>query len=91
MVSLDQIRPEHDHWSQRYDGREGFAFFGHDPQIEPPEVLRAPFAMGLDTACCFGGRLTAAVLEPGKAAGDAVLASVAARAQYSEPRLMRAE
>ncbi|MCA8924417.1 MAG: metallophosphoesterase [Planctomycetes bacterium] len=83
MLSLDQCAPEHDHWTDRYDGREGFAFFGHDPQLEPAEPLVTPHALGLDTGCCFGGRLTAAVVK-----GDArryALVSVPAYGKYAEP------
>ena len=83
MLSLDRCGPEHDHWTDRYDGREGFALFGHDPQLEPPEPLVAEHALGLDTGCCFGGRLTAAVVE-----GDArryATVSVPAFGQYAVP------
>ena len=71
------------HWSDGYDGREGFCFYGHSPFLTPPEPRRSPFAIGLDTACCFGGRLTAAVLGPGVSPADASLLSVAARAAYA--------
>lgn len=74
------------HWSRFYRGEEGHAFFGHDPQLAPPTPLLTPFATGLDTGCCFGGRLTAAVLEPGTPPVDAELVSVPARARYAEPR-----
>ena len=74
------------HWSQLYDGREGFCFFGHDPQLGPPLPLRALHATGLDTGCCFGGRLTAAVLPEGAAPAEATFVSVPAVIQYAEPR-----
>jgi hypothetical protein len=89
MVALGEEGPDDPHWSTLYDGREGVCFFGHDPQLAPPAPLRAPHALGLDTGCCFGGRLTAAVVD-----GDArapVLVSVAARARYAEPRLALSE
>lgn len=89
MVALGAERPGDPHWSAVYDGCEGHAFFGHDPQLAPPEPLRAPRATGLDTGCCFGGRLTAAVLEPGVAPAAARYVSVAARARYAEPRYAR--
>lgn len=71
--------PSDPHWSGLYDGREGFVFFGHDPQLAPPRPLLAPFATGLDTGACYGGRLTAAVLEPGQAPADAHFVSVPSR------------
>lgn len=83
MVSLSDARPEQSHWSALYDGREGFCYFGHDPQLEPPVVLRAPHAMGLDTGCCFGGTLTAAVVTTDPAQPE--LVSVPAYAQYAQP------
>jgi hypothetical protein len=91
MIALGHEVAGDPHWSDVYDGREGHAFFGHDPQLAPPEALRAPHATGLDTGCCFGGRLTAAVLEAGAAPRDARFVSVPARVQYAEPRLLRAE
>lgn len=89
VVSLGDEEPCDPHWSAVYDGREGFAFFGHDPQLDPPEPLRGPHALGLDTGCCFGGRLTAAVIPPGREARAAELVSVAARARYAEPLDLR--
>ncbi|MFO0661730.1 MAG: metallophosphoesterase family protein [Polyangiaceae bacterium] len=64
LISLDEAAtpPGVQHWSRWYDGREGFVFFGHDPQLDPSTPLRATHALGLDTGCCFGGRLTAAVI-----------------------------
>jgi hypothetical protein len=88
MASLDDPSKGLRHWSETYDGSAGFCFFGHDPQLEPPQPLRATHATGLDTGCCFGGRLTAAVLTEGARPGDATFVSVPARAQYAAPRLM---
>lgn len=91
MVALGQEKPHDPHWSSLYDGREGYCFFGHDPQLTPPAPLRAPHALGLDTACCFGGRLTAAIVPAGAAPGEATLVSVSARGRYAEPRLATLE
>ena len=44
------------HWSKDYDGRFGLAIYGHDPG---KEVKVEPHAYGIDTGCCFGGKLTA--------------------------------
>lgn len=89
MLDLGSITPQDRHWSAVYDGREGFCYFGHDPQLAPPEPLRAPHAIGLDTGACFGGRLTAAVVE--KDASAPAFVSVAARERYAEPRFAQEE
>lgn len=91
MIALGHEGAGDPHWSALYDGREGHAFFGHDPQLTPPEPLGAPHATGLDTGCCFGGRLTAAVVEVGDPAREARFVSVPARAPYAEPRLIRTD
>jgi Calcineurin-like phosphoesterase len=59
-------------WYEAYDG-EKFALFGHWPAAAP---RRGPRALGLDTGCVYGHRLTAYVLETGE------LHSVAARRIY---------
>jgi len=88
IVARDQTRPEHEHWSDRYDGREGFVFYGHHAQ-DPPIVRRSPHALCLDTGCCYGGELTAAILEPDTAPADAEIVSAPARDAYAErdPRM----
>lgn len=68
-LAVEALQP---HWSEVYDGREGTAFYGHDPLInavrlpksEPAEGCRifTGRAFGIDTGCVFGGCLTAAVV-----------------------------
>lgn len=48
-------------WYKAYDG-EKFALFGHWPAKWP---RRGPRALGLDTGCVYGKRLTAYVVETG--------------------------
>lgn len=62
-------------WYEVYDG-EKFALFGHWPGAQP---RRGPRALGLDTGCVYGQRLTAYVVETGE------LHSVAALRAY-DPR-----
>jgi diadenosine tetraphosphatase ApaH/serine/threonine PP2A family protein phosphatase len=81
---LDDWTP-HWHWSLGYRGEEGACFYGHDPRLYPPEPRIAPHAIGLDTGCCFGGRLTAAILAPGDDPARPTFASVPARERYAEP------
>lgn len=85
MVALDRTTPAHRHWSETYDGRAGFCYFGHDPQLDPPVPLIAEHAIGLDTGCCFGGRLTAAVIAPSGDPRRPRFESVPARQRYAEP------
>ena len=47
------------HWSEVYDGSLGFALFGHEPRKEP---IVTPNALGLDTGCCYGWTLSAAII-----------------------------
>jgi len=83
MISLYRATAADRRWAELYDGREGFAFYGHDALIDPPQPVIDQHAMNLDTGCCFGGRLTAAVLEPGADACDAAIVSVPARQVYA--------
>jgi bis(5'-nucleosyl)-tetraphosphatase (symmetrical) len=43
-------------WSQEYDGSEGFVIFGHHP-FEKVKIDK--HAIGIDTGCVYGGKLTA--------------------------------
>lgn len=61
-------------WYEVYDG-EKFALFGHWPGAQP---RRGPRALGLDTGCVYGQRLTAYVVETGE------LHSVAALRAYDK-------
>jgi diadenosine tetraphosphatase ApaH/serine/threonine PP2A family protein phosphatase len=63
-------------WYEVYRG-EKIALFGHWPA---PTPRRAPRAIGLDTGCVYGGRLTAYVLESEE------FVSVPARRAYDPPR-----
>jgi hypothetical protein len=84
MVSLGQETDEDVFWTERYDGREGYVFYGHQPYINPPKPQLSEHAAGIDTGCVFGGRLTAAVVtdDPRKAE----FVSVPALKMYSQPR-----
>lgn len=80
FLALGEEKPEDPHWSEVYDGREGFAFFGHDPLVG--KVRRAKNACGLDTGCVFGGTLTAAVVQSSPL--TPVFVSVPARKKYAQ-------
>lgn len=63
-------------WYEAYDGRQ-IVLFGHWPAREPRRAARA---IGLDTGCVYGGRLTAYVVEEDR------FVSVEARRAYDPPR-----
>jgi Calcineurin-like phosphoesterase len=71
-------------WGERYHGLP-HVVFGHNARANPQ---LHPWATGIDTACVYGGRLTALVLEEGEpmARGDSarrLLKSVPALRTYS--------
>lgn len=50
-------------WAEEYDGRFGKVIFGHQPWHEhQPRIFRN--AIGIDTACVYGGKLTACIILP---------------------------
>lgn len=63
-------------WYEAYDG-EPLVLFGHWPALE---VRRARRAIGLDTGCVYGNRLTAYVIETEE------FLSVPARQAYDRPK-----
>ena len=86
-VSLREGGVHHRHWSTLYDGGEGFAFFGHDARPDDPTPRVEPHAIGLDTGCVYGGRLTAAVLSPGEGPAAARYVSVPGTAHADHVRM----
>lgn len=64
FVALNDVKPEHEFWASRYDGRFGHVWFGHEPwRTELPRQF--DYATGLDLGCVFGGYLAAVTLETG--------------------------
>jgi bis(5'-nucleosyl)-tetraphosphatase (symmetrical) len=65
MVSLGQEGPTTSPWATRWQGPESVVY-GHDvhdlehPRVDHPR--EGVSCYGIDTGCCFGGRLTALVL-----------------------------
>jgi len=84
MVSLGQETDQDVFWTEWYDGQEGYAFYGHQPYIDPPEPRLSEHAAGIDTGCVFGGRLTAAVVRDDPRKAEFV--SVPAMKMYAQPR-----
>lgn len=83
MVQLGNEGPSTRPWGEWYDGREGFVFFGHEPQRSLAPAIY-PHAMGLDTGAVFGGFLTAAVVVEGRREAEVV--QVPAHQSYAEWR-----
>lgn len=48
------------HWSDVYDGREGFIVYGHHVF---KEAKLEKYSLGIDTGCVFGKKLTAAIFD----------------------------
>ena len=48
------------YWAQIYDGKEGFVVYGHQP-FKKPKIDK--FAIGIDTGCVYGGKLSAVIFK----------------------------
>jgi diadenosine tetraphosphatase ApaH/serine/threonine PP2A family protein phosphatase len=75
-LGTDRTSREGTPWYEVYRGEKA-VLFGHWPAREP---RRAPHAVGLDTGCVYGHRLTACVIETGE------VLSVPARRVYVQPK-----
>jgi hypothetical protein len=64
-------------WQNLYNGRFGWVVYGHQPTTH---VLHKGQTIGIDTACCYGNRLTALVQEPDS---QIYWESVSARSYYA--------
>ncbi len=59
FVSLEETKSRGDHfWASVYDGHEGFIVYGHQPF---KSVRKDRYALGIDTGCVYGNKLTAAI------------------------------
>lgn len=97
MLELGTNREGDPFWADVYDGSQGFVVYGHDPQWETGKPRWNSDAVGIDTGCVFGGKLTALVMEPDSAVccrpgGSPVvgfapyrIVSVDAEKRYAEP------
>jgi len=55
-IPYEDIENRDKFWSEVYEGHEGFVVFGHHPFAE---VKIEKYAIGIDTGCVYGGKLTA--------------------------------
>ncbi len=60
FLSLGATGSHMRYWAEVYDGVIGTIVFGHQPF---QEVTRFPHAIGLDTGCVFGNKLSAMIVE----------------------------
>jgi aryl carrier-like protein len=63
MVSLGEEADADRFWADRYDGRFGHVFFGHEPFHKSSQQVSFPHATGLDLGAVHGNLLAAAVLD----------------------------
>jgi len=83
FVALADTSPTDTFWAERYDGRFGHVYFGHEPFLGTvPEIFR--HAVGTDLGCVFGRQLCAVFVEDGGRMAGSV--TVQAAQQYCEPR-----
>jgi hypothetical protein len=62
FVGLGEEKEGDQFWADTYDGKYGKIVFGHQPFMQDG-VKEFPFAAGIDSACVFGGKLTAMIIE----------------------------
>lgn len=67
FLHLEKETPSSLFWTEAYDGRQGFVVYGHSPFKKP---RRDKYALGIDTGCVYGNRLTAAVFEESETHGS---------------------
>jgi len=80
FVGLKEIdKDKHYLWSNRYDGRFGHVYYGHEAS---PGIQRGTHATGIDTGCVYGGHLSAVVLDTDKPRRDFV--QVPSRKAYAK-------
>lgn len=58
FISINEESRDDLFWADKYDGKWGHIYFGHQPFFQP-EPKRFPSATGIDNGCVFGGWLSA--------------------------------
>jgi len=58
-LSRDLSSQAHRFWAEVYDGNQGFVVYGHS---DFEEVRIDPYAIGIDTGCVYGNKLTALII-----------------------------
>lgn len=65
FLQLGVEGPHDPFWADRYDGRFGHVYFGHEPFTDAFVPVAFKHATGMDLGAVFGGHLACAVLEEG--------------------------
>ena len=58
FIAYDQKQEDSIFWADVYNGSQGFVVYGHQWF---DEVKKSPFALGIDTGCVYGNKLSAAI------------------------------
>jgi len=74
---VTSIRGEGNAWASKYQGSLGFVIFGHDA-VRGLQIER--FAIGLDTGCLYGKKLTGIIFPEKK------IIQIEAKKMYKEPK-----
>lgn len=59
MVSLGTEKEDDQYWASLYDGRFGYAIYGHQPYTKEAKPVMTEHTAGIDLGCVFGGHLCA--------------------------------
>ena len=62
-ISYKQENAKSVFWADLYDGNQGFIVYGHR---WTQDIQTSPYAIGIDTGCVYGNRLSAAVFKKSK-------------------------
>lgn len=83
MVELGKETDADNYWADLYDGRFGYAIFGHQPFFEDDHAVKFPHALGIDLGVVYGNKLCAAVVDD---QGNVTEVTVPARQKYTNHR-----
>jgi len=73
FVNLEEEDENSIFWADIYEGDEGFIVYGHQPF---EEIKKSSFALGIDTGCVYGNKLSAVVFDDPKNSQEYALYSV---------------
>jgi bis(5'-nucleosyl)-tetraphosphatase (symmetrical) len=88
MLSLnsDHKQPNNSvHWTDLYNGNENIVYGHHTFSLDDPKIVTHQSnarTFGIDTGCCFGGNLTALILEGNSKDFEVKFVQVPAKKQY---------
>ena len=84
MLALGENKPGDPFWADTYDGSQGLVIFGHSPFLNGKARV-FQHAIGIDTGCVFGGKLTALVIDSEDKDERGHFIQVDARRQHAIP------